>query len=123
MQILSSKERHVDLDRRDSNQPATPKLPGESGRDSLGVRSGQESQGRNRPKSANNNIVRGIIDEMEKISTKGQGLLERCKNLKDQQSHELKSGRSPYSRERDPMLPSGQRSLNTATDQRMMHST
>jgi hypothetical protein len=32
---LKSKE--CDFERRDSNQPATPKLPGESGRDSLGV--------------------------------------------------------------------------------------
>lgn len=83
MDGLLSKER--DYERRDSNQPATPKLPGESARESLGLRSGgngQESVGRSRPKSANN-VVRGIIDEMEKISTKGQGLLDRVKNLKE----------------------------------------
>lgn len=72
-------------ERRDSNAPATPKLPGESARESLHVRSTdnvQESHGRSRPKSANH-VVLGIIDEMEKISTKGQGLLERVKNLKE----------------------------------------
>ena len=124
MKILSSKERLTDFDRRDSNQPATPKLPGESSRESMAVRSAQESQARARPKSAHNhNAVKNIIDEMEKISNKGQGLLERCKNLKEAQQNELMSGRSPYSREPESALTAGQRSLHPGDDQRLLHST
>ena len=102
--------------RRESNQPATPKLPGESARDSAEARSGehfQESHGRSRPKSANH-VVRGIIEEMEKISTKGQGLLERVKHLKDSKQdgdihvdhNEIRSSR-PLQRQED--LPSSRR--------------
>lgn len=83
MQILTTKDRYSELDRRESNQPATPKLPGESGRESLGVKSIDDNQYKIRPKSASNHIVKSIIDEMEKISSKGQGLLDRCKNLKE----------------------------------------
>lgn len=109
MDALLSKD--CDLaERRESNQPATPKLPGESARESLGLRSaanGQESLGRSRPKSANH-VVRGIIDEMEKVSTKGQAVLERVKNMKE--GAEIRSGRSPYSRERDSIVLTAERS-------------
>jgi hypothetical protein len=104
---LQSKERG--FERRDSNQPATPKLPGESARDSLGVLSSgngrQESHGRGRPKSANqtSHAVLGIIDEMAKVQNKGQGLLERVKNLKERSTTQ-RSGRSGFTRDGEPII-------------------